>query len=58
MLAPACGVSSNYLGNLVAIEDKKRKLALAMGVGHAVWGTGELIWSYGRAEDEFLRFLL
>jgi hypothetical protein len=38
MLGPACGFSSNYLGNPVTIEDKKRKLALVVGVAHAVWG--------------------
>jgi len=38
-LSPQCGFSSNYLGNVVTIDDEKRKLALVVDVARAVWGT-------------------
>ncbi|MDP3768981.1 MAG: 5-methyltetrahydropteroyltriglutamate--homocysteine S-methyltransferase [Dehalococcoidia bacterium] len=38
-LSPQCGFSSTHHGNLVTVDDEKRKLALALDVAREVWGT-------------------
>ncbi len=37
-LSPQCGFSSTVHGNLIAIEDQRRKLALVVDVAREVWG--------------------
>ena len=37
-LSPQCRFSSTYHGNLVTVEDQRRKLALALEVAREVWG--------------------
>ena len=37
-LSPQCGFSSTYHGNLVSVEDQRRKLRLALEVAREVWG--------------------
>jgi 5-methyltetrahydropteroyltriglutamate--homocysteine methyltransferase len=38
-LSPQCGFSSTVHGNLIAVEDQRRKLALVVEVAREVWGT-------------------
>jgi 5-methyltetrahydropteroyltriglutamate--homocysteine methyltransferase len=38
-LSPQCGFSSTHHGNLLSIDDEKRKLALVVEVASEVWGT-------------------
>jgi 5-methyltetrahydropteroyltriglutamate--homocysteine methyltransferase len=38
-LSPQCGFSSTHHGNLLSIDDEKRKLALVVEVANEVWGT-------------------
>ena len=37
-LSPQCGFSSNALGNLVSVDDEKRKLGLILETAQEVWG--------------------
>jgi len=37
-LSPQCGFSSNALGNLVSVDDEKKKLGLVLETAQAVWG--------------------
>lgn len=38
-LSPQCGFASNVEGNLVTVEDEKRKLALVVDIAQSVWGS-------------------
>jgi methionine synthase II (cobalamin-independent) len=38
-LSPQCGFSSTHHGNKIAVDDQRRKLALALDVARDVWGT-------------------
>jgi 5-methyltetrahydropteroyltriglutamate--homocysteine methyltransferase len=37
-LSPQCGFSSNAIGNLVTVDDKRAKFALIREVAEEVWG--------------------
>ncbi|MDB5682859.1 MAG: hypothetical protein JWM75_557 [Sphingomonas bacterium] len=37
-VSPQCGFASTELGNLLTVEEEKRKLALVVEVAHRVWG--------------------
>jgi 5-methyltetrahydropteroyltriglutamate--homocysteine methyltransferase len=36
-LSPQCGFSSNALGNLVSVDDEKKKLGLVLETAQDVW---------------------
>jgi 5-methyltetrahydropteroyltriglutamate--homocysteine methyltransferase len=38
-LSPQCGFSSTHHGNLITVDDQRRKLALVLEVAQDVWGT-------------------
>jgi 5-methyltetrahydropteroyltriglutamate--homocysteine methyltransferase len=37
-LSPQCGFASNFAGNLLTIDDQRRKLALVVETAREVWG--------------------
>jgi len=37
-LSPQCGFASGSLGNLVTVDDERRKLDLVVSVAGQVWG--------------------
>jgi 5-methyltetrahydropteroyltriglutamate--homocysteine methyltransferase len=37
-ISPQCGFASGSLGNLITVDDERRKLDLVVSAAHQVWG--------------------